>query len=188
MRRFFAFAVLGVACALVNEASAAEKAAPSELIRRTFLGGRVSMLVPRSFRTLSAGEIRLSYPGGNPPESVIIDRTPLFDIAIKHTAVPMKPSGLSEFLDRLRQGIAKPGSEVRIVRLAIAQWDGRSFMLAFLERPNRSRFGARRMDNYTVGTVLDGRLLLIGFNSDVSKRAMWAAVRARMIRSIRVRE
>ncbi len=188
MRRPLVFALLGAVLAQTGDGFAAEAAKPPELVRRAFLGGRVSVLVPRSFRVLSAAEIRRSYPRGNQPDAVIADRTPLFDIAIKHTALPMKPGGLSGFLDRLRKGLTKPGSKVRIIRLTMAEWAGRPFMLAFLERPNRARVGARRMDNYTVGTVLDGRLLLIGFNSGIEKRAAWAAARDRMIRSIRVRE
>jgi hypothetical protein len=188
MKIILAVAMLVAALMPGTTALLADEVAQTELARRTFLGGRVGMLVPRSFRILSPAEIRRAYLNRSPPDAAIIDKGHLFDIAIEHTAVPMEPGGLSEFLDRLREGLPKRRPKARIIRLAMIRRDGRSFALAFLEKPGPSRFGSGRVDSDTVGTILSGRLLLIAFNSDVSKRAVWAAARDRMIRSIRVQE
>jgi len=186
MRGLFAVTMLG--SALMFGAASADEVAQAELVRRIFLGGRVSMLVPRDSQVFSVAEIRRSHPGSDLPDLVITDRGRAISITLKHTALPMKPGGLREVLDRLREGLPKHQPKARIIRMAMANWGGRSFMLAFLERPAPSPQGGRRIDNYTVGTVLRGGLLLIAFNSDVAKRPVWSAARDRMIRSIRVHE
>ena len=183
-----ALAIVMLGTAVVTAAVSADEVAQVSMVRRTFLNGRVSMLVPQDFRVLSPAEIRRSYLGNDRPDVVIADPGRAISIVFKHTALPIKAGGLQEFLGRLRKGLPKRQPKARIIRLAMAKWGGRSFMLAFLERPAPSRRGGRRIDSYTVGTALSGDLLLIAFNSDVAKRPLWSAVRDRMIRSIRARD
>jgi hypothetical protein len=188
MRILLAIAMLGAALMPATTAALADEISQSELVRRTFLGGHVSMLVPRKFRILSAAEIRRQSWWKVPPDAVITYKWPLIDIIFQHTVLPMKPGGLREFLDSLRAAMPKYHPKGRIIRAEMARWAGRSFALFYRELPSRYRVGSKRLDNYTVATVLDGRLLLIAFTSDISQRPVWAATRDRMIRSIRVRE
>lgn len=183
-----ALAIVMLSTALVSHAVPADEVAQAAMARRTFLSGRVSLLVPQDFRVLSPAEIRRSHPGNDRPDVVIADPGRTISIILKHTALPIEAGGLQAFLGRLREGLPKRQPTARIIRLAMDKWGGRSFMLAFLERPVPSGQGGRRIDSYTVGAALKGDLLLIAFNSDVAKRPVWSAVRDRMIHSIRVHE
>jgi len=156
--------------------------AQTALSRQSFLDGRVSLLVPRSFRRLSAADIRRKYPGRNRPPVVLADRSTQVNIAVNYSPFRMKAADLPRYVQQLRAAVRRRSKDAKVLVADTIRISGREFMRFHLE----TQSSGTRIDNYIVATVLAGRLLLVTFNSTIAKRAIWSAQRERIIRSIRV--
>jgi len=183
MRRPFAFLLLCVLAFPISAAADVSEVAEANLVRRAYFDGRVSILVPRDFRRMSAEDLRLKYPGRDRPSIVLTDPSTEVDVGFSHTSHPMTRDELPIYAARLRDAVRQRLPNARIFRADVSDIAGRLFMIFHMETQAKDT----RIDNYLVATDMGGSMLVITFNSTVSRRAAWTGVRDRIIRSIRVR-
>jgi hypothetical protein len=90
---------------LVLAVSTTAQAAES-LASRNLMGGRLTMLVPTSFRLLTDAEKRAKYPGANAPASVLSSADTTVNIAFDHKPIAFKPEDISKLEQDVRAKLA----------------------------------------------------------------------------------
>jgi len=183
MRRAFALLLLCVLAFPISASADVSEVAEANLVRRAFFDGRVSILIPRDFRRMSAGDVHRKYPGRDRPKIVLTDPSTEFDVGLSHTRHPITRDDLPNYVARLRDETRRRLPNARILRADVSDIAGRRFMIFHMETQAKDT----RLDNYLLATDMGGSMLVIIFYTTVSKGAAWTGVRDRIIQSIRVR-
>ena len=153
--------------------------AAEALEAREFLGGKLSMLVPASFKVMSDEMRRSKYSGDKPPTLVLTDKSNSTDITFHHTPAKMTLEALPEFGSALRQ--AYP--DAKFHSSGSRTINGSEFFKIDLE--TQSPDG--RVRSVVAITAMQGRLLLVSYNCLVSREPKCWHLGHQLIESIKLK-
>lgn len=165
--------------------SAVSQAQPSvELVERTALNGRVSLLVPSDFSPLSEERLLLKYPSSNRPTEVLSNERGTVNIALNHTGNALAPEEVANAHAAIEQMFKNLYPSARWNRSEVVVREGRSYIVLDLWTPALDT----EIRNIITGTSVDGRFLLVSFNVTRELEKTWGSVGTRIKNSIHVHE
>jgi hypothetical protein len=173
---FFA-AVLLVACS-----TGAVSAQQPVLERKTLLGGKVSLLMPREFTPMSEELMRRKYPSSYRPGLVYTNAGTTINVALDHTVHALPANQLSAAYESMRTAMKNAHPTAAWFRQEIRRINGREFFLMEMRTPAIDT----EIRNIMVGTSLDDRLLMITFNVTKALETQWLPTGNKIIESIAV--
>lgn len=152
-----------------------------ELEERAALNGRVTLLAPKNFTPLPENLLKSKYPSEWRPSEVLSNESGSVNLAFSHATGEVPAD-----VDVLRQGLSEPFhkiyAEAKWLRDEVIEVNGRKFVL--FEMITRSIDGD--IHNILYMTPLDGRLLLISFNTTKEEASQWLEIGRRMLQSIKI--
>lgn len=181
------FAILVTAMAVSAATGPVSADDSSTYVKRSFLGGAITLLAPPSLTPGSASAenrnmVRLKYGGRIPAENVLTDTDGAINVVVRYgqQRVPMK--ALPVLKNRIRGLIDKrrPGNtwhEIRMRTINGKQYLFYNFTSSAIDTKVR---------NLTLMTSLRGRLLVISFNVTEARIKTWLPVANRVIQSVRL--
>lgn len=175
----FALAILAVLVAVLSGLPGPAQA--EELQERLALNGRVTLLAPGNFTPLPENLLKSKYPSEWRPSEVLSNESGSVNLAFNHAS-----GEIPDDVDVLRQGLSEPFHKI----YAQAEWlsddvvevNGRKFV--HFEMITRSLDGD--VHNILYMTPLDGRLLLISFNTTKEEAPQWLEIGRRILQSIKI--
>ncbi len=157
-------------------------AVSQQLEQRSFIDGRVTMLVPTSFTPMSEEVLELKYPSQQRPTLVFSNPAGTVNVALNHTqnaASEADVPGLHRSMEQLLRRV-HPTAEWHDSRTG--QRDGMRFFVLDFVTPALDT----DIRNIIFATPLDGRMLLVSFNCVVELQSSWAPVGQKIIDSITI--
>lgn len=153
-----------------------------ELRERVALNGRVTLLAPGNFTPLPENLLKSKYPSEWRPSEVLSNESGSVNLAFNHAS-----GEIPDDVDVLREGLSEPFhkiyAEAEWLRDEVVEVNGRKFVQ--FEMITRSLDGD--IHNILYMTPLDGRLLLISFNTTMDEAPRWLEIGRRMLQSIKIR-
>jgi hypothetical protein len=144
--------------------------------------GRLSFEVPDGFRPLTAEEIALKYPNGNPPGYAYANERADVSIAVQFSAAGVAPSELPRLQASMEQTLPRVIPGLQWLTREIVEIDGRGWVHLEL-----TSFAVDTdIHNHMYLTSFDGRMLGINMNSTVGAYEGVRAALGRTRDSIRV--
>lgn len=158
-------------------------AAGPALQNRALLDGKVSILMPATFAPLSPEMLARKYPRPQPPQVAYSNPETTVNVTIGHTPHQIAPEQLAAAREQMEAGMKSMMPAAKWYQSQMTTLNGRAFFLLDFQSP------APDVDvrNIVVGTSLEGRLLLISFNTTVPLEKEWLPVGRQIIQSIKVR-
>jgi hypothetical protein len=169
---FLAFALL-----LVGPAIRAEVPA---LVVKPLIGGKVSILVPDSFKPMTPEQLLEKYTRPNPPSLVYANEPANVSIAIDHTSFQVKADQLPEALSQMKAGMQQQIPNATWFRSELTKINGRNFALMELRTPSADG----EVRNIMAATSLEDRLMIVSFNVTTALEAEWLPTGNKIIQSI----
>jgi hypothetical protein len=151
---------------------------------RTVLDGKVRLLMPTDFAPMSAEMLKFKYPRDRPPTFVLTNDSASVNIAFNHTSSRARTAELPKVHDYFRKTDPVLMPAVEWIRDEIVSINGRDFII----REFRSHAVDTDVHNIMAITSLDGRILIIGFNTVVELEEEWLPAGKKIIESIEVLE
>lgn len=153
-----------------------------DLQERVALNGRVTLLAPGNFTPLPENLRKSKYPSEWRPTEVLSNESGSVNLAFNHAS-----GEVPDDVDVLREGLSEPFhkiyAEAEWLRDDVVEVNGRKFVR--FEMITRSLDG--HIHNILYMTPLDGRLLLISFNTTRDEAPRWLEIGRRMLQSIQIR-
>ena len=171
--------VLMVFCLLTMPCSIA-----AELVGVTALGGKVEMLAPAGFGPMPNAMLEIKYPSSRRPTEVLSNETGAVSIAFNHTQDAMLPGQVREAHIAISAMFHNLYPSAQWVRDEVVQQNGRDFMVLELVTPALDT----QIHNIIYGTSVDGRFLLVSFNTTVELSAQWLPLGKQMMVSLSIKE
>ncbi len=153
------------------------------LARADVLGGKVSILLPQSFKPMSADHLARKYPNANRPSLVYTNEAMNINVALDHTVHAVTAAQLAAAYEQVAAGFRSTYPKATWFRSGLRDINGRRFFLMEVRTPAIDT----EVRNIIVGTSLDDRLLMISFNATKALEKEWMPIGNRIIESIRVR-
>jgi hypothetical protein len=155
-----------------------------DLLERTLLGGRLSILVPNSFTQMSEEMLRVKYPSERRPTIVLTNPEGSVNVAVNHTSNALPPSQLRQAHTAMETTFRNLYPSAEWNRSEIVTLKGRSYFVLDLRTPAIDT----EVRNIMAGTSLDDRFLIITFNCTHELEPQWAGIGKRIIESVRLEE
>ena len=155
-------------------------AAAQELASRTFLDGRVTLLIPVGFEPMAEEMLELKYPSGRRPTLVFTNPAGSVNVALNHTqnvASDADIPSLHRSMERVLRRI-HPTAEWHDSKTG--HRNGMHYFLLDFVTPALDT----DIRNMIFATPLDGRMLLISFNCVVDLQLRWVPFGQEIIESI----
>jgi hypothetical protein len=152
------------------------------LVEQTALNGRVTVLVPEGFAPMSAEMMAMKYPSENRPTEVLTNERGSINVVFNHTQTAMRPEQVAKAHSTLEQMFRSFHPSANWNRSEVIQRNGRSSIVLDLWTPAIDT----KVRNIILGTSVDGRFLLVGFNVTRELEVEWGAIGERIIDSIRI--
>lgn len=157
-------------------------AAPA-LQSKTLLDGKLSLLMPADFKPLSPEMLALKYPRQQPPQLAYSNPETSVNVTVGHTPHAIAPEQLAAARSQVEAGVKSAMPTAKWYQSKMTSINGRAFFLMEFQSPAPDV----NVRNIVAGTSLDGRLLLVSFNTVVPLEKEWMPVGTRIIQSIKVR-
>jgi hypothetical protein len=170
MKSDFVFALLLV-LALSPTAHAEES-----LASRNLMGGRLTMLVPTSFKLLTDAEKRVKYPGANAPADVLSSADTTANIAFDHKPLAFKPEEVPKLEPAVRAQLA--GAKVNSA--GMRKLGSTDFLLFDADTPAPDG----TIHNLLAFASVDDRLFVVSYNCLVSRDPACGELGKKLIDSI----
>lgn len=151
---------------------------------RTVLDGKVRLLTPTDFAPMSAEMLKLKYPRERPPSFVLTNDSASVNIAFSHTSSRAGAADLPKVHDYFHQTDATLMPSVEWIRDEIVSINGRDFII----REFRSHAVDTDVHNIMAITSLEGRILIIAFNTVQGLEEEWLPAGKKIIESIELLE
>ncbi len=180
----FAYALLVQLFSALLCAAAAQAQVPGKLEARTALGGRVSLLVPESFKPLPENLLRLKYPAEQRPTEVLSNAQGSVNLTFNYTQNALRAEQVAEAYPTLDKLFRNLYPSAHWNRSEVISRGGRDFLILDLWTPAADT----EIRNIILGTSAGDRLLLVSFNVTKELEGEWGGVGEQMIDSVRVRE
>ena len=154
-----------------------------ELIERTALNGKLSLMIPARFSPMPRHLLELKYPSSKRPAEVLSDETGGVSIAFNHTPVKMSPAQVKEAHAAMSKMFHNMYPSAKWIRDETKNIKGRPFMVFELVTPAMDT----KIHNIMYGTSVDNRFLLVSFNTTVEQAGQWLPIGKRMMDSISIK-
>ncbi len=151
---------------------------------RELLGGRLQLLVPTDFETMTEEAMKAKYPAEQRPTLVLTNPRGTVNVALNHTSNPLQPTQISEVHQAMDGMFRNLYPTATWHRSELTTVGGREFFVLDLMTPAVDT----QIRNLLVGTSFEGRLLLVTFNCTRELDAEWSETGRRIIESIELRE
>jgi hypothetical protein len=171
-----------VAVVLLTACSRLHAAEPT-LEERKVLGGKVSLLVPKAFKPMSAAMIKKKYPAGNPPTLVYTNAAANVNVALNHTDSRMPADELAAFHKAVEVKFKELHPSAEWFSSEVKKINGKEvFVMDF-----RHSAADTEVRNVMLGASLDGRLLIVTFNTTQALEKDWLAAGNKIIASVKIK-
>jgi len=150
----------------------------------TVMNGRLTVNLPRGFERMSQSMLEMKYPSESRPTVVFTNETGRVNIAMNHTADPVPPGGIPDVLDAMKRQFGTAYPTIRWNDTGMIEQGGRTWGRLDCVTPAIDT----RIRNIMIVTSLDGRLLLVTFNTVEELESTWAGPGRAIIDSVRVVE
>lgn len=154
-----------------------------ELIKRTALNDKVSLITPKSFGPMPQNILELKYPSSRRPTEVLSDSTGGVSLAFNHTRNPMSPYQIEKARASMSKMFHNMYPSAKWLRDKTINVNGRMFMVFELITPAMDT----QIHNIMYGTSVDNRLLLISFNTTVEQSKLWLPIGKKIMESISIK-
>lgn len=178
-RLTYIFVGIGLVLVLI----AAPVRSSAEMRQVTLFDGALSIDIPTTLEPMSDKLRRLKYPGANRPPIAYADENGTVTVAINFTDYPAPPAHLPEIKEHMQATLETRFPSARWYSAELAEINGAEFFMLHLESPAIDT----KINNRLVGASLNGRLLLVTFNTTVELQDIWEPIGAEIIQSIRLR-
>lgn len=158
-------------------------AAAPPLQVETLMDGKLSLLLPTNFAPLSAERLARKYPRQQPPQLAYSNPETTVNVAVAHTPHPVPPEQLAAAYSHPERGVKSSVPTAKWYQSRMTTINGRAFFLMEFQSPAADV----AVRNIMVGTSLDGRLLIVSFNTTEPLEKEWMPVGRKIIQSIEVR-
>ena len=159
-------------------------AAAQELASRSFLDGRLTMLIPVGFEPMSEEMLSFKYPSERRPTLVFTDPSGAVNVALNHTRNSVRDDQVPELHQAMDQMFRRLYPSAEWYRSETGQRDGMRYFTLDLITPAIDT----EIRNMIFAVSLEGRMLLISFNCVRELEAQWAPLGQQIIDSIMVTE
>ena len=150
------------------------------LERRSLLDRKLSVLVPRSFTEMGPVMLQAKYPSQNRPSPVLTNESGAVNIAINYTNSRVKPKELRAAFNVIRAQLRNAYPTAQWYTSELTTIHGQAFFRMDFRTPAVDT----EVRNIMVGTILEGRLLLISFNTTRELEDTWAPIGEAIVASI----
>lgn len=152
-----------------------------KLEKRTYLEGRLEMLIPTDFKQMSAEMIGVKYPNRTQqPQAVLSDDDGTVNIIVNYLPQSIQPSQVAEFKEFQLNFFKKNRPDAQWLADGVKQINGKTF--GFL------KFTIDAVDqkvyNYMVFSELNGKILMLSFNCTEKLLPKWQATAEEIMASI----
>lgn len=146
------------------------------------LNNKVSLVVPAAFKPMSQEAISVKYLHSRRPTEVISDDTHGVSIAFNHTQNPMEPEQLDEAQRVMSKVFHNLYPSAEWIREGLISQNGSKFLVFEMITPAMDT----KIHNIMYGTSVDGRFLLVAFNTTVEQSEEWLPIGKKVMESIEV--
>ena len=154
-----------------------------ELIEVKALSGNVSVFVPKNFGVMPMHILEIKYPTSRRPTEALSNKTGTVSLVFNHTTNAMKPSQIREAHTFISKNFHNTFPDANWIRDEVIEQNGSAFMVMELITPAVDD----NIHNILYGTSVDGRFLIVAFNTTIEESAEWLAVGKRVMASLSVR-
>ena len=154
-----------------------------ELINRTALNGKVTLITPKSFGPMPQDILELKYPDSRRPTEVLSDSTGGVSLAFNHTQNQMFPEQIKEAHTSMSKMFHNMYPSAKWIRDETINKNGRTFMILELITPAIDT----QIHNIMYGTSVDNRFLLVAFNTTVEQSEQWLPIGKKIMESISIK-
>lgn len=151
---------------------------------QTVLDGKLSLLVPEAFSVMDEEMLKLKYPSQRRPALVYTDQSGAINVAFNHTKDRIRQSEIAAFHKQVDGMFHNLYPTATWFNSSVTDINGRNWLMLDLRTPAIDT----EIRNITVGTSLDGRLLLVSFNVTKELEDQWLEPAQTIIQSLRVRD
>ena len=160
-----------------------ENSFSEELIKIEVLNGKVSIIAPKDFGPMPKDILEMKYPSSRRPTDVLSDRTGGVTLAFNHTNNPMQLSQVKEAQVAISQMFHNMYPSAKWIRDEVIEQNGTVFMVMELITPAVDT----QIHNIMYGTSVDGRFLLVAFNTTVEQSDEWLPIGKKIMNSISIK-
>lgn len=153
-----------------------------DLISRTVLNGKVTLVTPKDFGLMKKELLEMKYPASRRPSEVLSDSTGGVTLAFNHTQSPMKQDQVIEAHAAISKMFHNTYPSAKWIRDTTFTKDGNNFMVLELVTPAMDT----EIHNIIYGTSVDGRFLLVAFNTTVQQSNEWLPIGKKIMDSIKL--
>ncbi len=154
----------------------------TEFERRTVLDGAVSLDAPADFQVMSRAQREQRYAAGQRPSVVLTNSTSDVNIAFNLTPNEMQFGQLADFQRQMASLFRSQVAKDDWVGSSTTQIGGLDW---FTIEMRTEAFGTK-VWNLIAGTSLNGRLLLVSFNTTTEQEAAWSPLCRQMLQSVKL--
>jgi hypothetical protein len=170
-----AFAILfGIVSSVVAQAS--------NLVPTEMLDGKVTIFTPKNFTPMTQEVVEIKYPSSRRPSDVLTDETTQVTLAFNHTNNRMLKTDLIKAHKTISKMFHNLYPSAEWVRDEVIQQNGHPFIVLELVTPAIDT----KIHNIMYATSVDGRFLLVSFNTTVEKAQEWLPRGKKMMESISI--
>lgn len=155
----------------------------SDLIERTVLDGKVTLITPKSFAPMAKHLLEVKYPHSRRPTEVLSDSTGGVSLAFNHTQNRMSSSQIKRGHTSMSKMFHNTYPSAKWIRDKVINMNGQNFMVFELITPAMDT----QIHNIMYGTSVDNRLLLIAFNTTVEQSKQWLPIGKEIMKSISIK-
>lgn len=152
------------------------------LQQRTVLDGAVSLEVPTAFHVMSREKREQRYAAGQRPSLVLTNSASDVNIAFNLTPNEMTPEQLSDFQRQMASLFRSQVARDHWIGSSTTRINGLDW---FTIEMRTEAFGTK-IWNLIAGTSLNGRLLLVSFNSTTEQEVAWKPFCRQMLQSVKL--
>lgn len=152
------------------------------LVSRSFLDGKVEMLVPAEFEPMGDEMMQIKYPMERRPTEVVTNEAGSFNVAFNHTANAMTQQQLAEAHDAIDKMFHNLYPSATWYRSELTTIHGRKAVVMELLTPAIDT----RVHNIIVFTTVDDRMLLVSVNLTEELKDEYLSIARKMVESIHI--
>ncbi len=153
-----------------------------ELVSRTVLNGKVTLLTPKEFTPMKKELLELKYPMSQRPSEVLSDSTGGVTLAFNHTNNAMTQNEVMEAHKAMSKMFHNLHPSAKWLRDETIVRDGSNFMVLEVITPAIDT----HIHNIMYGTSVEGRFLLVAFNTTVEQSKKWLPVGKQIMSSLKL--
>ena len=153
-----------------------------KLVTKKLLDGRLTMKVPVEFEPMDKKMLEFKYPRLPRPQAVFTDDAAATNIAFSHTKNRVTMEQLDVVRKQVEKGLKQAHAKAEWLESKIVTIGDRKWFRLDL----RTQAIDTKVHNIMMGTELDGRLLMVTFNTTVAREKKWVAIGKKALESMRI--